>query len=144
LKGNNVINIKENRLTSTEFNFLFNSVGWMAPSEDQTAKALKHTLCTFSVFDDNTLVGMGRLLGDCAMSYYVKDFAILPHYQGKGIGRKLMEYMISYIKKQLPRGWKVSLELISTKGKEGFYSKFGFEVRPNDSDGAGMFMMVEP
>jgi hypothetical protein len=33
--------------------------------------------------------------------------------------------------------------LISTKGNEGFYRKLGFEERPSDSDGAGMFMMAE-
>jgi GNAT superfamily N-acetyltransferase len=138
-----VIKIKENLLTTSEFIFLFNSVGWSAPTEEQTAKALAHTLRTFSVFNNDSLVGMGRLLGDCAMSYYVKDIAILPDYQGKGVGKKLMQHMITYIKKQLPQGWKVSLELISTKGKEGFYGKFGFEERPCDFDGAGMFMMIE-
>ncbi len=139
-----MIKIKENVLTASEFNFLFNSVGWIAPAEKQTAEALENTLCTFSVFYDDTLVGMGRLLGDYAMSYYVKDVAILPEYQGKGIGKKLMEHMIAYVKKQLPPSWRVSLELISSKGKEGFYSKFGFEERPSDDDGAGMFMMIEP
>jgi GNAT superfamily N-acetyltransferase len=137
-----MIDIKENQLTAGEFGYLYNSVGWVAPGEEQIAKALSHTLCTFSVFYDDTLVGMGRLLGDYAMSYYVKDVSILPEYQGKGIGKKLMEHMICYVKKQLPPGWKVSLELISSKGKEGFYSKFGFEERPSDADGAGMFMMV--
>ena len=139
-----MIKIKENVLTASEFNVLFNSVGWIAPTEEQTAEALAHTLCTFSVFYDDTLIGMGRLLGDNAMSYYVKDVAILPDYQGQGIGNVLMKYMITYVKKQLPQGWKVSLELISSKGKEGFYSKFGFEERPCDYDGAGMFMMIEP
>jgi|WetSurMetagenome_2_1015567.scaffolds.fasta_scaffold1019610_1 GNAT superfamily N-acetyltransferase len=138
-----MIDIKENRLTAVEFKILYNSVGWVAPGEEQIAQALAHTLCTFSVFSDDNLVGMGRLLGDYAMTYYVKDVAILPDYQGKGIGEKLMEHMIAYVKKQLPPGWKVSLELISSKGKEGFYHNFGFEDRPGDFDGAGMFMMVE-
>jgi GNAT superfamily N-acetyltransferase len=68
----------------------------------------------------------------------------MPEYQGKGIGKILMEYIITYVKNQLPKGWRVSLELISSKGNEGFYSKLGFEERPCDHDGAGMFMMVEP
>jgi GNAT superfamily N-acetyltransferase len=143
-RGISLIKIKENRLTASQFNFLFGSVGWIAPAEKQTVKALENTLCTFSVFYDDTLVGMGRLLGDYAMSYYVKDVAILPEYQGKGIGKKLMEHMIAYVKTQIPQGWRVSLELISSKGKEGFYSKLGFEGRPSNADGAGMFIMIEP
>jgi GNAT superfamily N-acetyltransferase len=115
-----VISIEENILTASEFIIIFNSVGWIAPAEEQTTRALDHTLCTFSVFYDDKLVGMGRLLGDYAMSYYVKDVAIMPEYQGKGLGKILMEYMITYVKNQLPKGWRVSLELISSKGKEGF------------------------
>jgi GNAT superfamily N-acetyltransferase len=138
-----VIEIKENILTASEFIYMYNSVGWIAPAAEQTTHALARTLCTFSAFHDGKLAGMGRLLGDCAMSFYVKDVAIIPEYQGRGIGEKLVEHMITYIKKQLPPGWKVSLELISSKGKEGFYRKFGFAERPSDFDGAGMFMMVE-
>jgi hypothetical protein len=79
-----MIVIKENVLTANEFNMLCRSVGWIPPSEEQTAKALENSLCTFSVFYDAKLVGMGRLLGDIAMSYYVKDVVILPDLQGKG------------------------------------------------------------
>ena len=142
-KGNKMIEIKEKQLTAEQFIFLFNSAGWNPPLKEQTAKALANTLCAFSIYDDGKLIGMGRLMGDCAMSYYLKDVAVLPEYQNKGIGKKLMQYIISYVKKQLPPGWKVSIELISTKGNEGFYRKLGFEERPSDSDGAGMFIMVE-
>lgn len=138
-----MIKIKEKQLTAEQFIFLFNSVGWTPPMKEQTAKALSNTLCTFSIYDDGKLIGMGRLMGDCAMSYYIKDVAVLPEYQNKGVGKKLMEHMMAYVKKQLPPGWKVSIELISTKGNEGFYRKLGFEERPSDSDGAGMFMMAE-
>lgn len=53
-----------------------------------------------------------------------------------------MDTIISMVKNELSSGYKVSLELISSKGKEGFYEKFGFEKRPCDYDGAGMFMMI--
>jgi GNAT superfamily N-acetyltransferase len=138
-----MIEIKERKLTVRESVFLFDSVGWKPPDEEQTEKALANTLCTFSIYDSGKLAGMGRILGDCAIPHYLKDVAILPKYQNKGIGKKLMLYMMSYVKKQLLAGWKVSLELICTKGKEGFYRKMVFEETPSDSDGAGMFTMIE-
>jgi hypothetical protein len=64
-----LISIKENILSPSEFNTICSSVGWIPPTEEQTTRALEHTLCTFSVFYDNKLVGIGRLLGDYAMSY---------------------------------------------------------------------------
>lgn len=53
-----------------------------------------------------------------------------------------MNTIIATINNKLSNGYKVSIELISSKGKEEFYEKFGFENRPCDYDGAGMFMMI--
>lgn len=39
-------------------------------------------------------------------------------------------------------GWEVSLELISTQEAVAFYKRQGFEERPCDWDGPGMFQMV--
>lgn len=53
-----------------------------------------------------------------------------------------MERIEEFIAAGLGPGWAVSLELISAKGKEGFYERFGFARRPCDWDGAGMFKMI--
>lgn len=134
--------IEENTLSAAAFCELFLSVGWEPPSLQQIECALSNSLRTFIVYDENKMVGMARLLGDYAMSYYIKDFAIIPNYQSRGIGRYLMMHIESYVQKQLKDGWAVSLELISSKGKEGFYKKMGFEERPCEWDGAGMFKMI--
>ncbi|MBQ8834828.1 MAG: GNAT family N-acetyltransferase [Oscillospiraceae bacterium] len=134
--------IKENVLTAEQFLHLFTAVGWEPPSYEQAEKALYNSYATFLVFDGEKICGMARLLGDGAMSFYVKDFAVLPEMQGKGIGRMLMEYIEEFIRRNLEEGWAVSLELISAKGKEAFYEKLGFEARPCVWDGPGMFKML--
>ena len=121
---------------------LYKSVGWQAPCLEQVETALKHSVATFCAFDGDRAVGMARLLGDGGMSFYIKDFAVRPEYQGKGVGRLLMNAVEDYILSSLREGWAVSLELISAKGKEAFYEKCGFEQRPCDWDGAGMFKMM--
>ena len=121
---------------------LYRSVGWDAPGLDQIEKALEGSLATFCAYDGDTPVGMARLIGDGGMSVYIKDFAVRPEYQGRGIGRMLINVMENWIREQLQPGWAVSLELISAKGREPFYEKFGFEQRPNAWDGAGMMKMV--
>ena len=137
-----MVEIKENVLKADEFIKLYNSVGWCAPDSEQVKLALEHSLCTFSLYNDGQLVGMVRLIGDRAMSYYVKDFVILPQEQGHGFGRMLMERIKNYIYQQLPSGWAAALELMSADGKEGFYQKFGFKSRPYENCGAGMFQMI--
>lgn len=32
---------------------------------------------------------------------------------------------------------------MAAKGKEEFYKKFGFRVRPNEKDGSGMMINIE-
>lgn len=45
-------------------------------------------------------------------------------------------------KSQLKEGWKIKIVLISAKGKEEFYKKFGFNERPNEDAGAGMDLWI--
>lgn len=134
--------VQTNLLTPKLFLELYQSVGWDAPGLDQIERALENSFATFCAYDGEVPVGMARLLGDGGMSFYIKDFAVRPEYQGKGVGRMLMEAMESHITASIRDGWAVSLELISSKGKEEFYEKFGFEQRPCDWDGAGMFKML--
>lgn len=91
---------------------MYNSVGWCAPTLQQIEMALTHSLCTFAVYENEQLVGMAKLLGDSAMSFYIKDFAVRPDWQSKGVCRFLVENLEQYIMNQLPDKWAVSLELV--------------------------------
>ena len=62
---------------------------------------------------------MVRVIGDGGMSFYIKDFAVIPSYQSKGIGRRLIESVEKYIKTAVGE-WAVRLELISTIEAYGF------------------------
>lgn len=85
---------------------------------------------------------MVRLIGDGGMSFYIKDFAIIPAYQSKGVGTILLDRLEKCIKENIVYNWAVSLELISSKDAVAFYLKKGFEERPCDWDGPGMFKMI--
>ena len=134
--------VRRNTLTPELFLTLYTSVGWEPPCIGQVRAALKNTLATFTCYDKDTPVGMVRLLGDGGMSFYVKDFAVIPAYQGKGVGTLLMECLEQYVRERKEPEWAVSLELISSKEGVPFYLKKGFEERPCEWDGPGMFKMV--
>ena len=136
------LRVELDTLSAELFLELYTAVGWEAPCREQVAAALERTLATFTAYDGDHPVGMVRLLGDGGMSFYMKDFAVLPGRQRGGVGRCLMEAVESYIRRTVEPGWAVSLELISTKAAVGFYQKMGFEERPCDWDGPGMFKMI--
>jgi GNAT superfamily N-acetyltransferase len=137
-----MLEIKANDLTSEVFLSLYTSVGWEPPCEAQVRVALQNSLATFTALDDGKLVGMARLIGDGGMSFYIKDFAVLPSHQGKGIGARLIRALEGYIRDTVVPGWAVSLELISTNEAVPFYNRMGFKERPCEWDGPGMMKML--
>ncbi len=134
--------IQKNVLTPELFLELYASVGWEPPCMEQIRTVLQNSTATFTAFDNEIAVGMLRLIGDGSMSFYIKDFAVIPADQSKGVGTLLMEELEAYIKGSIVPGWAVSLELISTKEALPFYKKRGFEERPCEWDGPGMMKMI--
>ena len=134
--------VKTNELSAEVFLQLYTSVGWEPPGIGQVQKALENTIATFTAYDNDKAIGMVRLIGDSGMSFYIKDFAVVPGYQSKGIGTLLLNALEGYIRDHIAPDWAVSLELISSKEAVGFYQKHGFEERPCDWDGPGMFKMI--
>lgn len=134
--------VRINTLTPELFLDLYTSVGWEPPVIQQVKEALKNTMATFTAYENNSAVGMVRLIGDGGMSFYIKDFAVIPPFQSQGVGTILIESIEKYIEEKIDSSWAVSLELISTKEAVSFYKKKGFEERPCEWDGPGMFKMI--
>lgn len=72
------------------------------------------------VFDGDKLIGSGRALADGLDCSYICDVAIHPDYQGKGLGKQLIQSLINQ-----SEGHK-KIILYANPGKEGFYTKLGF------------------
>ena len=132
-----------NQLTAEDFNRLFRSIGWREPSLKVAQKALDHSYATFSVVEKGRTIAMARLLGDGAMSFYLKTLVVEPEYQGKGIGARLVRYIEEYIHGEIEDDTRVCFELMCSAGKEGFYEKLGYEQTPTWLYGAGMLKMIE-
>jgi len=135
--------VKRGILRAETFNVLAESVGWGHPPIEQVKIAIENSIYTVCVEDDKEIIAMGRMIGDNSMSYFIKDVAVMPSYQGKGVGKLLIADMLSFIKDKTPKSWKVCVELISASEKEGFYEKFAFQRRPSATSGSGMSLMVE-
>ena len=89
--------IKYDELTAEEFIYMWESVWGEGPSLEQTKLAMDNTLFRVSIFDGERIVAMARVIGDMGLCYYIKDVIVLPEYQGKGIGRKLIDELLEFI-----------------------------------------------
>ncbi|MBP5729463.1 MAG: GNAT family N-acetyltransferase [Clostridia bacterium] len=117
-------------------------VGWMQFPLEQAQACIDKAYLVLCVRDDEKPIGVVRLLWDGGYIAFLSDVIVIPEYQGQGIGRKLVEASIQKLKEGMKPGYKVKLTLNSAKGKEPFYEKFGFKVRPNEDAGPGMDQWV--
>ena len=125
-------------ITAEEYMSLRKMVGWVQFPLEEAQICIDNAYMVLCVRDDDKAIGVVRLLWDGGYIAFLSDVRVDPEYQGQGIGRKLVESCIERLKKDMKPGYKVKLTLNSAKGKEPFYEKFGFRVRPNEDAGPAM------
>jgi len=87
--------------------------------------ALKNSLFVVSIYENDKLIGFGRIVGDEGITYVVSDIMVDPDYQGKGIGKIIMKEIDSYLEENTDEYAYVCL--IANKPADKLYSQFGFE-----------------
>ena len=136
------ITLIENALSAQDFIRLRQSVSWGAPSAALLEKAFEHNLYSVAAVADGRVVGMGRLVGDGVVIWYIQDVIIEPGYQGQGLGKAIVERLLDHIREATPYGDSTMVGLMAAKGKEGFYEKLGFHARPDEGHGHGMYLRM--
>jgi GNAT superfamily N-acetyltransferase len=119
-----------------DYNRLRVAVGWKPYREQVIADSLPNSLYCLCALIDGRTVGMARIIGDGGMVYYIQDVIVLPEYQGRGIGARMMAMIMDYLRAHSHQNTIIGL--MSATGKEAFYEKYGFTRRPNEKLGAGM------
>ena len=125
-------------ISPEEYMELRKTVGWTQFPLEEAKNCVENAYMVLCVRDGEKAIGVVRLLWDGGYVAFLSDVIVDPAYQGRGIGRALVEAVIRRIKENMKPGYKVKLTLNSSKGKEAFYEKFGFRERPNEDAGPGM------
>ena len=126
--------------SADEFNYLTNSVGWGIREKNIIEEALKNTLYSLCIYDNNKLIGYGRIIGDKTIFLYIQDIMVIPEYQSKHIGTGIMNNLLNQINQYKKINPDIRTYLGASQGKESFYEKFGFISRPNEELGSGMIL----
>ena len=129
-----------NYMTGEEYNHLRETVDWRPISLEQAKRGLQNTTFLVVVRDEGKAIAMGRALFDYGYTAYIGDVIVKPEYQGKGIGKTIVEKLINDVMSAAESEDRIMFILGAAKGKEGFYEKIGFEKRPNEFSGHGMTM----
>ena len=130
-------------MTAEEYNEMRGSVNWRLLTPGQAERGLAHTAFVVAARDGEKIIGMGRMLFDYGYTAYLGDVIIRPEYQGMGIGTEIVTRLKDMVMEAANQGDKIMFILVAATGKEGFYEKLGFKVRPNEINGSGMSMWKE-
>ena len=130
-----------NELSVQDYNFLRTTAGWGAIKENRAATGIENSAFVVAARCGESTIGMARVISDGGYVAYIADVVVHPDYQGQGIGLALMEQVMSFNDSLLEEDHSMYSCLLSAKGKEEFYNKFGFVARPNEGRGAGMFQL---
>lgn len=108
---------------------------------DDVRAALDGSFCTAVVYADDEPAGIGRVVADGRIAFFIKDLVVLPQYQGCGIGSAVLEALVARIR--LSCCDHAYVGLLAATGKEGFYERHGFLRRPTNDLGSGMIRFVD-
>ncbi len=106
---------------------LYKDAGWWKNSYGKSPEFLRGIVAGSALFagafENNKMIGMGRALSDKASDAYIQDVAVLKEFQGRGVGKKIIQTLITGL-----NTWGVDwIGLIAQPGTTGFYENLGFE-----------------
>ena len=110
---------------------LYKDAGWWLPENDEDPsfvdRIVEKSFCFVIAVFENKIIGMGRSISDGISDAYIQDVVVLNKYRGKGIGGKIIDTIVDYLKSQ-----KISwIGLIGEPGTQSFYEKHRFELMKN-------------
>jgi GNAT superfamily N-acetyltransferase len=121
----------------TDYDRLFETTGWnksYQASPQELHRAIADSWYVLSAYENDRLVGFGRIISDGVLYALICDLIVNPARQGQGIGSTLLNKLIEHCRTQNIR----VIWLFAAKGKSSFYKKFGFFERPVDAPGMQM------
>jgi ribosomal protein S18 acetylase RimI-like enzyme len=101
---------------------LFTSAGWGERAADpaRLRQQVVGAMFVVSAWESDALVGFARAISDGATNAYISTVAVLPAYQGKGVGRELI--------RRLTSGREgIVFVLHASPEVKGFYLRCGFQ-----------------
>lgn len=134
--------VYKDRISAEEYNDMRIAVDWKVLDVKQAETGLENSVYLTVAYDGDRPVGMARVVGDGGYMNLIADVMVIPEYQKKGIGGQLIKNVNRYLDDLGKDGLCIMVNLMATAGNEGFYEKYGYVARPNETMGAGMVRWI--
>lgn len=122
-KGDYIITTDPGKLDRDALYRLLSSSYWANARPREVIDAtLAHSLC-FSAYHQDELIGFARVVTDTAVFAYLCDVIIDEAHRGHGLGKWLMESVLSHPDTRYVRHW-----CLRTQDAHGLYRQYGFSA----------------
>lgn len=120
--------------TVEEYISLRQSVNWPDLAPEVVKKGLTNAIFSVRVTtEDDKAIGIGRIIGDGMIYFYIQDVIVHPDYRRRGLGRIIMIELMNYLNEHAPNN--AFIGLMAAQEVQEFYEKFDFQVRPSSRPG---------
>ncbi len=125
-KDNFTISTDPSRLDLDAIADMLTRAYWaLGRSRERTERALANSLA-FGVYDGDKQIGIARIISDFAIFAYLCDVFIHEDYRARGLGKWLMQTIISHPDLQGLRRW-----VLATHDAHTLYKQYGFTPLEN-------------
>jgi GNAT superfamily N-acetyltransferase len=102
--------------------FLSRQTDWAAGIPRGTLERSLHNSLVFGAYtSDGRQVGFARAITDYATFAHIADVFVLPDWRRQGLGKRLVEAVLTHPKLQGLRRWS-----LATRDRHGLYARYGF------------------
>ena len=121
-RGEYLISTDRDRLDSAFIhNFLSNNSYWARGRDFELVQRSISNSFNFGLYKGNQQIGFARVVTDYATFAWLADVFVLDEHRGQGLGKWLVEVIVSHPKLQGFRRW-----LLATRDAHELYRRFGF------------------
>ncbi|WP_163103035.1 GNAT family N-acetyltransferase [Peribacillus alkalitolerans] len=103
---------------------LYDELGWnsLKLTINDLEQMCNQSWYVIYAFDDQELVGMGRVISDGVITAIICGVCVLPSYQSRGIGKEIMKRIIEHCGQN-----RVIPQLMCVERLESYYENLGFK-----------------
>lgn len=129
--------------TLKEYRTLCKLAGWHSLLQfEQLQRSLDSSIYAVTARnDEGRAVGMGRIVGDGVIYWYLQDITVAAEYRNRGIGTRILDELCRYVNERAEK--RAFVALFATEEAQGLYESRGFGEHPEALRGMFTLSPVE-
>ena len=133
------LNFQDERPSALEYQMIRTKAGWGEVSERVARAAIERSIISICIRRNSKLFGLGRVVGDGCLYFFISDVFVDPSLRGLGVGRKLVNDLTMRARNLAQP--TSTIGVFAAPSSEALYESAGFTPCPNSTFGSGLVLL---